>query len=294
MLDPNEFGRTETRRGRVSANENLQRNSAAHTLFQSSGRSTVKVTLLGTGAPLHPTRNTLGLLVEAPGCEPLLIDTCGGFELARALARVGYRDERLASLGNVVVTHQHGDHIGGAMALFLGVASLRFYGHEAALEGVESLLHTTFPHYGATRGHGVTYASVQPSEVYFIGGFEASFFEVVHRVPTYAVRLWTQNKVLAFSADSLPCDALVECARDADLFICDAICAAADDYARHAAALMHPVATEAADLAQRAGAKALALTHLVRYSTPEKMLEEARAIFEGSVGLPDDGDTLDV
>lgn len=254
----------------------------------------MRVTLLGTGAPIHPARNTLGLLVEAPGCAPLLIDTCGGFELSRALARAGYRDERLSDLGNVVVTHQHGDHIGGAMALFIAVSRLQFYGHEEALGAVESLLNAAFPHFGRARGHSVVYNATRPGLTYPIGGFDVTFFEVVHRVPTYAVRVRRGDKTLAFSADSVPCEALIACARDADLFVCDAMCAAGDAYSRYAGELMHPVATEAAEMAERAGARSLALTHLVRHATPATMLAEARGLFGGPVALPDDGETLEV
>src|SRR5688572_32345061 len=67
----------------------------------------------------RPPRSTLfpyttlfrstGLLVRAPGCNPLLIDTCGGFELPRQLARIG---QPIGGLHDVVVTHQHMDHIG--------------------------------------------------------------------------------------------------------------------------------------------------------------------------------------
>jgi hypothetical protein len=42
----------------------------------------MKITFLGTGAPLHVSRATTGMLVTADGCAPLLIDTCGGIELA--------------------------------------------------------------------------------------------------------------------------------------------------------------------------------------------------------------------
>src|SRR5207248_5185083 len=76
----------------------------------------MEVTLLGTGAPLAPGRATLGILVTAPGCAPLLIDTCGGFELARQLARAG---QPLAGLRDVIVTHRHLDHAGGVPALLL-------------------------------------------------------------------------------------------------------------------------------------------------------------------------------
>ena len=43
-------------------------------------------------------------------------------------------------------------------------------------------------------------------------------------------------------ADSIPCEALVACARGADLFICDALCAGRDGAGRaeRARELMHP------------------------------------------------------
>src|SRR5262249_36920102 len=49
----------------------------------------LEITFLGTGSPMAPERCATGLLVTAPGCEPLLIGTCGGFELPRQLARIG-------------------------------------------------------------------------------------------------------------------------------------------------------------------------------------------------------------
>ena len=49
----------------------------------------MEITFLGTGAPLHVSRATIGMLVTADGCAPLLIDTCGGFELARSLNSPG-------------------------------------------------------------------------------------------------------------------------------------------------------------------------------------------------------------
>ncbi|PYE55493.1 MBL fold metallo-hydrolase, partial [Deinococcus yavapaiensis] len=126
--------------------------------------------------------------------------------------------------------------------------------------------------------------------------FELRFFEVQHRVPTLAVRVEGGGKVLAYSADSVPCDALVACAREADLFVCDALVAESDgkDAARRAAALMHPTAREAGEMARAAGAKSLALVHLARFATRDRVLAEGQAAFEGQTAVPDDGTVLPV
>lgn len=58
------------------------------------------LTLLGTGAPLHPDRAMTGMILTAPGCAPLLVDTCGGFELARQLSLVGFDRDDPATLSS--------------------------------------------------------------------------------------------------------------------------------------------------------------------------------------------------
>ena len=108
---------------------------------------------------------------------------------------------------------------------------------------------------------------------------------------TVALRVAHGGRTLAFSADSVPCDALVACARDADLFVCDALCAALDgaEHARRARELMHPIAREAGEMAVRAGAGALALVHLARYANPANLLAEASEVYTGPLTVPDDG-----
>jgi len=245
----------------------------------------MEVTMLGTGAPLAPGRATTGLLVTAPGCEPLLLDTCGGFELARQIMAAGVA---LADLRNVVVTHRHLDHSGGVPALLLANLPLAFYGSEDTQAGLDGLLAATYPEWPPRAG--VTRPLVAAGERREIGGFIVEFFAVEHRVPTLAVRVSHGGKVLAFSADSVPCDALIACARDADLFVCDTICAARDGerWAEHARRLMHPIAREAAAMATKAGAKALALVHIGRFADPANILAEAQEGFAGPVTVPDD------
>jgi len=246
----------------------------------------VEVTLLGTGAPLAPGRATTGMLVTAPGCEPLLIDTCGGFEIARQLAATGHA---LADLRNVIVTHRHLDHAGGIPALFLANLPLTIYGSDDVQAGLPALLAATYPEWPPHQG--IVRPVVAAGERHEIGGFAVEFFAVEHRVPTLAVRVSHDGRTLAFSADSVPCAALIDCARDADLFICDAICAERDGerWAEHARRLMHPTARAAAAMATAAGARALALTHIGRFADPGNILAEAQAGFAGTVSVPDDG-----
>jgi ribonuclease BN (tRNA processing enzyme) len=242
--------------------------------------------MLGTGAPLHPTRAGTGILVQAEGLEPLLIDTCGGLELARQLALV---KQPLESIKHVILTHKHGDHIGGVMALGLALVPCTYYGLTDTLEAVQRLLQIT---YGEYNFHPQTsYKVIRSNQSYIVACYEITFFEMQHRVPTVALRIKVNDKVIALSSDSLPCPALIECAKDADLFICDAICASTDYDPARIKFLMHPTALEAAQMAKDAGAKSLALTHLARFAKAETMLKEAQQIFTNTI-ISNDGDVL--
>jgi ribonuclease BN (tRNA processing enzyme) len=249
------------------------------------------VTILGTGSPMAPERCATGLLITAPGCAPLLIDTCGGFELPRQLARIG---QPINALRNVIVTHRHMDHAGGMPALFIATIPLNIYALPDTHAGIRELMAACFPEWPIHAD--VQRIAIAAGEARDIGGFAVEFFATEHRVPTVAVRVTHDGRTLAFSADGVPNDGMVACARDADLFICDALCAALDGAAVAARAhdLMHPIAREAAEMAVAANARSLALTHLARYASPENLLMEARAVFPGPVTVPDDCTTMRV
>jgi hypothetical protein len=177
----------------------------------------MEVTVLGTGSPMAPERCATGLLVTAPGCEPLLIDTCGGFELPRQLARIG---QPINALRNVIVTHRHMDHAGGMPALFIATIPLNIYALPDAHTGIRALMAACFPEWPIHPD--VQRIAIAAGEARDIGGFAVEFFATEHRVPTVAVRVTHDGRTLAFSADGVPTDGMVACARDADPFICDA------------------------------------------------------------------------
>ncbi|WP_299262900.1 ribonuclease Z [Halorientalis sp.] len=99
---------------------------------------------------------------------------------------------------------------------------------------------------------------------------------------------------LVYTGDTAPAESVVEAAADADLLIHDATFA--EDRRERARQTGHSTVKQAAEIANRAAAKRLALTHVsTRYAGQSDRLEdEAREVFDGEAFLPDDGDERDV
>ena len=234
------------------------------------------------------SRAATGLVVTVEGREPLLIDTCGGFELPRQLGKCSIP---IRSLRDVIATHRHFDHIGGMASLFIADQPLDIYALDDTHDGIRGLMAATFPEWPIHPE--VRHITIAPGERHEIGGFVVTFFEMEHRVPTVAVRIEAGGKVLAFSADSVPCQALIDCARDADLFICDALSAPGTDQAMidRTTQRMHPTAREAGEMATAANARALLLTHFASWADMDAMPVEAAAAFDGPVTIAEDCQT---
>ncbi|RAN76114.1 MBL fold metallo-hydrolase [Bacillus sp. SRB_336] len=122
--------------------------------------------------------------------------------------------------------------------------------------------------------------------------------------PAFAFRFDTAAGSVTISGDTAPCENLVRLARGTDLLLHEAIDfgwvestyghsadgtgRASGDHHRKS----HTSAEEAVALATRAGARALALHHLVPGTTPVSVWKSAGAGFAGDYHVPDDLDSI--
>jgi ribonuclease BN (tRNA processing enzyme) len=125
-----------------------------------------------------------------------------------------------------------------------GTVQLRAFG---SLLGTEAMFETTFP-----------IREYADSVAFAAAGFELTPRRVPHySVLSFGFRVAGSDAVLAYSADSGPADALVDLARDADLFVCEATLAESGEEGARG----HLTLEEAAAAYEASGARRLLVTH---------------------------------
>lgn len=122
--------------------------------------------------------------------------------------------------------------------------------------------------------------------------------------PAFAFRFETKQGSVTISGDTAPCSNLVRLARDTDLLLHEAIdlqwaansYADVDEATRNATIehhrKSHTTPLQAGELATAAGARALALHHLVPGDAEPEIWQAAEVTFDGPVFVPDDLETI--
>lgn len=135
-----------------------------------------------------------------------------------------------------------------------------------------------------------TFYGLQPG-TFPIGPFTVTVDQVNHPVETYGVRLESKGRVLTYSSDTAPCEALLRLALGADLFLCEASYLDGVDNPPD----LHLTGREAAEVATKAGVGQLLLTHLVSaWGSEADTLDAASAAFTGPMEIVRPGSRYEI
>lgn len=116
------------------------------------------------------------------------------------------------------------------------------------------------------------------------GPFTIESFPAWHTVDAYCLRITGPSAnggtaVVAFSGDTDACEGLIDAARDADLFLCEAAFVDGRDDVRG----VHLTGSRAGQCAADAGAAQLVLTHIQPWTAPDGVVAAARSRYSGPV-----------
>jgi len=186
----------------------------------------VTLTFLGSGDAFGSDGRLQTCLALRGGGPTILLD-CGASSLI-ALKRGGIAPNDVAA---VVVSHLHGDHFGGLPFLVLDgqfarrSAPLVVAGPPGVRERVERAMEVFFP--GATRVErrfAVEFIELADRRSADVAGARVTAFTVEHfsGAPAYALRVEYGARVVTYSGDTEWTEALVDAAREADCFVCEA------------------------------------------------------------------------
>jgi ribonuclease BN (tRNA processing enzyme) len=250
----------------------------------------MRLTVLGRSpARPNPGEACAGYLVEGGGSR-ILMDVGPG--VVAQLLRRNTPDE----LDAVVISHMHTDHCLDLVTLrysypWIDVAKRRLTvivppGSIGQLS--ELALGAGYANFFDKSFIFVEHDGKRPIEV---GNLRLEPEETQHYVRTWGFRISAHgtdedpDRILAYSADSGPCDALPRLADQAELFLCEAALRSLKEDDPEPQSRGHLLPAEAAETARAAGARKLLLTHIPLMDGGEWALAEARAAYEGTVEI---------
>lgn len=186
----------------------------------------VSVRFIGAGDAFGDGGRLQACILLTGGGGDLLLD-CGATSLT-GLKRAGVAP---SEIGTVLISHLHGDHFGGLPFLILDgqfnrrELPLLIAGPPGLRERLRATMEALYP--GSSRvdrRFPVDVVELVSEEPASVGPARVTPFEVEHGsgAPPLSLRVDYGGKVIAYSGDTAWTDALVEVARGADLFICEA------------------------------------------------------------------------
>jgi ribonuclease BN (tRNA processing enzyme) len=248
----------------------------------------MRLTVLGcAGSFPGPESACSAYLVEADDFR-LLIDFGSGS--MSALQR--YSD--MKNIDAIILTHLHSDHMLDACTYVV----VRRYDPNGALPaipvyaplGAAERISAAYSSDNESMDDVYTFYGLQPG-TFPIGPFTITVDRVNHPVETYGVRIEHGGRVIAYSSDTAPCEALLRLAAGADLFLCEASYLDGVDNPPG----LHLTGGEAGEAATKADVGRLLLTHLIpAWFSEASIVDAASAAYAGPVEVVRPGARYDL
>lgn len=250
----------------------------------------MRLTVLGcSGSVSGPDSPASGYLLRAPDTTPLVVDFGPGV--------LGTLQRHIdPGAVHVLLSHLHADHCLDLPGLFVW---RRYHPNppsgKAVIYGPSdtwSRLGAASSPYGGEIDDCTDIFEVRhwlADEPMQIGTLTVLPKVVCHPTEAYGLRITdASGALLVFSGDTGYCDAVIELARDADVFLCEASWTHAPDRPRN----LHLSGTEAGRIAAAARVRELLLTHIPPWTSAEDVIGEAKAEFSGPVRAVSCGETF--
>ena len=234
---------------------------------------TVALRFVGSGDAFG-TGGRLQTCMHLSGDDGAVLIDCGASSLI-GMKRDGVDPGEVSA---VLLSHLHVDHFGGVPFLILDAQFSRrtrpllVAGPPGVRERVEAAMELFFPgSLAVQRRFSVEFVELAPRALMRVGPAAVTAFPVVHPsgAPPHALRVEYGGRIVAYSGDTEWTESLVEAARGADLFVCEA-------YTIDRPVKFHLDYRTVEEQAERLGAKRIILTHMGR----EMLAREAEARFE--------------
>ncbi|HEX6872976.1 MAG TPA: MBL fold metallo-hydrolase [Micromonosporaceae bacterium] len=248
----------------------------------------MRLTVLGcAGSFPGPESPCSSYLLEADGFRLLLDFGTGSLSTLQRYAS-------LTSIDAVLLSHLHADHILDACSYVV----VRRYAPDGPyppipLYGPPGVSQRLANVYGAEDGpldDVYAFHDLVPGQL-TVGPFSLTVDRVNHPVETFGVRVEHRGRVLAYSADTAPCEALNRLAHRADVFLCEASYLDGEDNPPD----LHLTGRDAGEAATKAEVARLVLTHLVTaWGSEASSLAAATAAFSGPVEVARAGMRMEI
>ena len=242
----------------------------------------LKLTVLGNYGPYPMAGCACSGFLLTSNSTNILID-CGSGVVSKLQKYI-----EIEELNAVILSHLHCDHAGDMLTLGYAVdikikkqqmtGPLKVYLPGEPLDEFERI---------ASR-QSFEASKVENGLKLEINDLQITFKEMKHGYQNYAVSIQKGNRRFVYSGDTMPNEDLIEFAKDADLFLCEAGLLERDEKSIRA---MHLTAKEAGAIAEKAGAKRLLLTHFLPEVKVDYYMNEAASAYNGIMEIAGESKT---